>query len=277
MSQLGDRILSRTFFVSTRAFDAGMGVSRGTFDGVWLGLLNPRRVSVIDEAYFHRQRMYLAEDYNRRGLWPWERAAVEAHFPHDARIAVTAAGGGREVLALLDLGFDAVGFECNERLQEFGNDLTIASGHGIRIHPSGRDEWPKAAVGFDAAIIGWGSYMHIAGRQHRVAMLRDARAALPNGAPLMLSFFQRRGTTLRFRSAATVGNVFRRLFGRELLEPGDALSPLYAHFFTKDEIENEINEAGFELVDYSSDPYPHAVAKVTEGNLVMSEACEENT
>lgn len=264
MSELGDRALGKLFFASTRVFDAGMGVSRGTFDGVWLGLLNARRIAVIDEAYFHRQRMYLAEDYNRRGLWQWERDAVDAYFPRDARIAVTAAGGGREVLALLELGYDAVGFECNERLQEFGNDLTIASGHGIRIHPSGRDEWPKSAVGFDAAIIGWGSYMHIAGTQHRIAMLREARAALPKGAPLMLSFFQRRGTTVRFRSAATVGNVFRRLSRRELLEPGDALSPLYAHFFTKSEVENELTAAGFALVDYSSDPYPHAIAQATD-------------
>ena len=134
--------------------------------------------------------------------------------------------------------------------------------HGLRIHESDRDLWPKLAVGFEAAIVGWGSYMHIAGRRSRVAFLTEARAALPVGAPILLSFFVRRGTSIRFRVVVGVGNLLRRLRRRELLEPGDSLSPLFAHSFTRDEIARELDDAGFELVYYGAEPYGHAVGRV---------------
>jgi hypothetical protein len=261
MSGRRDRWLTRGYFASARALDRGVRTTRGVFDGVWLGLLDHRRLALIDEAYFHRQRMYQAEQYNRQGLFQWERDVIDQFFPPSTKIAVTAAGGGREVLGLLDRGHDAVGFECNERLAEFGNELTIASGYGLRIHDSDRDVWPKLAVGFDAAVIGWGSYMHIPGRERRIAFLRDARIALCEGAPVLLSFFERRGTSVRFRSVVGVGNVLRRMLGRDPLEPGDALSPLYAHFFTKEEIASELDEAGFDLVHYGNEPYAHAVGR----------------
>ncbi|NJO96415.1 MAG: hypothetical protein HC764_10650 [Pleurocapsa sp. CRU_1_2] len=47
--------------------------------------------------------------------------------------------------------------------------------------------------------------------------------------------------------------------GGELIEPGDTLVPDYVHYFTKDEIEREFKEAGFELIMYSNDEYGHAV------------------
>jgi hypothetical protein len=262
LSAAGDRLLTRAFFVSTRALDGSIRAVRGAFEGIWLGLLDARKIALIDEEYFHRQRMYLTESYNRQGLWHWERQAIDTFFGSASKVAVTAAGAGREVLALLDLGHDAIGFECNDKLAEFGNDLTIASDHGLRIHESERDVWPKLAVGFDAAIVGWGSYMHIAGRRSRVAFLTEARAALPDGAPILLSFFVRRGTSIRFRVVVAVGNLLRRLRGRELLEPGDSLSPLFAHSFTRDEIVSELDDAGFELVYYGAEPYGHAVGRV---------------
>ena len=265
MSGVADRLLTRAFFTSSRALDGSLRAARGAFDGLWLGLLGSRQIARIDEAYFERQRMYLSEDYNRQGLWQWERQAIDTFFASASKVAVTGAGAGREVLALLHIGHDAIGFECNEKLAEFGNDLCIASGHGLRIHSSDRDIWPKLAVDFDGAVIGWGSYMHIAGRRPRVAFLADARAALPDGAPILLSFFARRGTSVRFRTTVRVGNLFRVLRHGDRLEPGDALSPLYAHSFTKDEIAAELEEAGFELVHYATEPYAHAVGRARVG------------
>ena len=259
MSGVADRTIVRLFFASTRVLDRSIRLLRGVFDGVWLGLLDLDRIALIDEEYYRHERMYLTDEYNRQGLWPWERKLIDTFFAGVSRIAVTSAGAGREVLALLDLGYDAVGFECNEKLAEFGNDLTVASGHGLRIHSAERDVWPKLADGFDAAVIGWGSYMHIAGRQRRVTLLEEARAALPDRAPVLLSFLPRSGDSIRFRTAVRIGNVFRRLLRREALELGDALSPLYGHYFTGDEIGTELSDAGFELVHCSMENYGQAV------------------
>ena len=261
MSDVGDRWVTRAFFASAGIFDGVIRAARGAFDGIWLGLLDKRQIALIDEAYFQSQRMYVAEGYNRQGLWQWERHAIDTYFGGASKVAVTGAGAGREVLALLELGYDAFGYECNDKLAEFGNDLAIASGYGLRIHTADRDVWPKQAAGVDAAVVGWGSYMHIAGRRRRVAFLADARAALPDGAPILLSFFARRGTSIRFRAVVRIGNLLRRMRRRDTLEAGDALAPLYAHFFTRDEVSGELDEAGFELVHYSTDTYAHAVGR----------------
>ena len=93
-------------------------------DAVWLGLLDAERLGQLDEHFYHETREdvdgerigYEDDRYTKRGLAGWEQGAVERHFPPGGRILVTGAGGGREVLALLALGFDAVGYEPNPRL-----------------------------------------------------------------------------------------------------------------------------------------------------------------
>jgi hypothetical protein len=41
------------------------------------------------------------------------------------------------------------------------------------------------------------------------------------------------------------------------------LDPHFQHYFTKPEIEAELRAAGFDLVEYSTDGYAHAVGRAT--------------
>src|SRR5687767_14651727 len=91
-----------------------------TFQGAWLGIFDRSTLARVDEGYFKRARetvdgkpfTYVDEKYNLGGLFDWEEQVVREHFPPPpARVVVTGAGAGREVLALLRLGYDAVGFE----------------------------------------------------------------------------------------------------------------------------------------------------------------------
>lgn len=257
-----DNRVTRLYYRSDRLVNGVLKTLRGCFDGLWLGFLSPKRMAQIDEAYFHRCGEYVDKTYNCQGLWAWERKAIEGYFGGVRRIVVTSAGGGREVLALLKAGYDAVGFEPNEELAQFGNQLLADLYPAVSIHSSPRDRWPPDAVGFDAAIVGWGGYMHIAGRRQRVTFLREAAEQLPAGAPILLSFFVRHGTSVRFRTVATVGGLFRRLLHREPVETGDALIPHLAHYFTRDEVAAELSEAGFELIAFGHDDYGWAVGRV---------------
>ena len=256
-----DNCVTRLYYRSDRVANGLLFALRGCFDGLWLGFLSSKRLAQIDEQYFHRCGEYVDMTYNCQGFWAWERKAIEGYFAGVRRIAVTSAGGGREVLALLKAGYEAVGFEPNEELVRFGNQLLADHYPAVSIHSSPRDRWPPDGVDFDAAIVGWGGYMHIAGRRQRVAFLREAKERLPLGAPILLSFFVRRGTSVRFRSVVTVGGLVRRLLHREPEEAGDALIPHLAHYFTRDEVAAELSEGGFELVAFGTDGYGWAVGR----------------
>lgn len=253
------RGVTRIYLKSERVMSAALGLIRGCFDGIWLGLLSRRQLTGIDETYYDGSSLYVAESYNRQGLWRWEQAAIEKHFSGVRRIVVTSAGGGREVLALAKAGYEVAGFEPHPGLAGFGSRLLAVEGLTASIDPSPRDRWPAGAIGADGAIVGWGGYMLISGRAHRVTFLHDAAKQLPAGAPILLSFFVRAGTPRRFRVAAGVANPLRRLLRRGPVDIGDALMPNLVHFFTHAEVAAELAEAGFDLVDFGSMDYGWAV------------------
>lgn len=258
--------VTRVYLTSERVTNAALGMIRGCFDGIWLGLLSRRQLAGIDEAYYARSGQYVAESYNRQGLWHWEQAAIGKHFSGVRRIVVTSAGGGREVLALAKAGYEVAGFEPHQGLARFGSRLLAGEGLMASIGPSPRDRWPAGAIGADGAVVGWGGYMLISGRVHRVDFLREAAEQLPAGAPILLSFFVRAGAARRFRVAAGVANPLRRLLCRGPVDVGDALTPNLVHFFTRAEVAAELADAGFDLADFGSADYGWAVGVKAAGS-----------
>lgn len=240
----------------------GLGALRGVFDGLWLGLLSQAQLDVLDGQYYDAKAMYVDDLYNTSGLHTWERRAIDEHFPSGGRIVVTGAGGGREVLALLDRGFDTVGFECNRRLVSYGDALLRRHGYQGRLLWAPRHEWPVGSGHCDAVIVGWGSYTHMPGRGTRLTFLRGARAALPAGGPILLSFWAVHSLTTYLRTVEIIGTMLRHLRGRPALDPGDALAGTYVHFFTEAQIDAELSAAGFATVTYRDSEYAMAIGTV---------------
>lgn len=266
-----DQRLIRLYGQSLRSHEQ---VTRGLsalFQGFWLGVLSREALAQFDELYYRGRKETLAggnvtyadDEWNGSGLAPWETKLVDSWFGSARRIVVTGAGGGREVLALLERGFDAVGYEPHPELVDAGSRLLESRGHPGRLRSARRDRFPADAEPCDALLVGWGSYMLIPGRARRIAFLRDARDALSAGAPIVLSFFTRpSGGRLTLVSTA-LANVLRRVRGAERVEPGDGLVPNFTHWFTREEIDRELTEAGFELVHFGEQPYGHAVGRAT--------------
>jgi hypothetical protein len=248
-----------------------LNVFNACFDGVWLGLLDRDALARLDAGFYTdgvdeqhgRVFSYRDDAHNRSGLQDWERAAVDAHFPAGGRVIVTGAGGGREVLALNELGYDAVGYEPNERLVQDGSALLARLGHDGALRRCARDAFPETAAGAEAVLVGWGSYMLIPGRERRVAFVRGARAAVPAGAPLLCSFFVRPADARYFSILARTANAVRRVRRGERAEVGDTIGENFVHRFTREEIRRELALGGFRMVTYAARPYGHAVAVAT--------------
>lgn len=267
-SQRADRLVRR-YLWSRRQRDRlarGLGAA---FDGLWLGLLDRDRLHLLDERFYDERRervdgglhSYDDDAYNARGLFDWEDAALRSHFPPGVRLAVTGAGGGREVLALLERGFDAIGYEPNGRLAAAGADLLSRRGHPDRLHACERDVFPSEVASCDGVVVGWGSYMLIAGRERRIQFLRGARRCLADGDPILLSFFVHAQRPRYYEVVAGVASAVRRLRGREPVEPGDAIAGNFVHCFLPGEVEAELAAGGFRLADLRLSPYGHAVGR----------------
>jgi hypothetical protein len=248
--RLRKRLFLRFYFGSHRQVARVRRLVTACLHGFWLGVLNRSRLHQIDEAYYSADADYLNEASVRSGLQPWEQLAIGKYLPSDEPVAIIGAGSGRELLALLDLGYDAHGFECNTRLVEVGNRLLASSGVDRRIVVVPRDGWSVSSSTFGGVVVGWAAYMHIRSMASRVEFLRQLHENLPIGAPVLLSFLVRSNSTSYFRVSTKVGNAIRPFMGLEPVELGDALIPTYAHYFTRAEIEDELHEAGFKMVDF---------------------------
>jgi hypothetical protein len=164
------------------------------------------------------------------------------------------------MLALNKLGVRVDGYEHNPALVELGNKLLSEDGWPCTLSPGPASALLPGPKQYDGAIVGWATYTLIEGRATRTAFLKQIRARCPKGAPLLLSFFYRSRNTRSYRLTSKTANVIRTLLRRPKVELGDTLSVTYAHYFTEQEIADELNAAGFQPVFFKTEPYAHAVA-----------------
>ena len=190
-------LLVRIFFSSQSLLERAFRVAKACFVGLWLGVLTRERMHAIDEEFYTRTRNrrdrpdYHDREYNRRGLWEWEEQALTEHFAECERLMLIGAGGGREVLALLRLGYCVDGFESHPALVAAANGLLREEGFDTSVGLVPRDESPKTNSTYDGIIVGWGAYMLVQSRRRRIALLEQLRArtqkAMPHPALLLLA------------------------------------------------------------------------------------------
>ncbi|TCJ15478.1 class I SAM-dependent methyltransferase [Rubrobacter taiwanensis] len=257
----------QAFSLVHSALDKALTAARVCFVGFWLGVLTREDIHAIDEAYYTKSKEgipgepnFHSKEYNRRGLWEFEKRALADHFSGCRRLLVLAAGGGREILALQKRGFRVDGFESHPDLVAAANELLREEGEPATVRLLPRDTAPDTGDTYDGIIIGWGAYMLVQGRRHRIALLRRLRAQIRPGGPVLISFFARPGEKSRvYELCAFTANVFRRALRREPVEVGDWLVPNYVHYLTRDEVASELSEGGFDLVHYDTAGYGNAV------------------
>jgi hypothetical protein len=127
-----------------------------------------------------------------------------------------------------------------------------------------RTRFRLAPLHYSAVIIGWTAYSHIPSRQRREAFLRALRQRAFPDSPVLLSFFARPGSSGYDVLAFRIANSIRSLLGgrKEPVELGDHLNWSYSHWFTREEIESELQEAGIRLVDFGEVGEGYAVGIV---------------
>ena len=222
----------------------------------------PDSWSLGNAQVYDRRSRYKMEALNTT-LFAWEAGAVERFFPNaPARVLVGAAGGGRELFALAQRGYQVAGFEPSPELSKVARQRIVAP---ALLHLE-RCSYEDLVAGgtpleqhapYDAVILGWGSLSHLGCDTTRRALLQTARRLCPVG-PLLMSWMRTvptgpRRAGLR-RVLAALGSHRRALDDAYTNHAG------FVHTYTEDEIRDLASGAGYEVSFISKgESYPHAV------------------
>ena len=253
---------ARAFAAADSVFRFAISGLRALHQGLWLGLLDHRALDSLAEFQYSHWDQYRSDDHNHSGLRDWELKALTTYFPGQGPLLVAAAGGGREVLALSGMGYEVDAFDCAAPLVEHCREQLRRQGITARVQRAAPSEVPGNLDRYTGIVIGWGGYMHIAGRSRRVAFLRSLREHVDERAPLLLSFFTRGGASRQLEWTHRIARRIRKLRrSPDEVELGDTLDGTFDHLFTETDLRLELSAGGFTLVDYRESPYGHAVAR----------------
>jgi hypothetical protein len=230
------------------------------FSGFWLGVMSEKSLDYSDELYYKRNKHYTEDKYNQSGLFEWEKPIIQKHFSDAKNILLIASGGGREVLALSKMGFEVDSYECNPTLVNYGNMLLQKNNMDLMIKYLPRNSVPNEIKKYDGIIIGWGAYSHISGKRKRLSFIAGLSPFLREKAPLMISFLFVNGRNRKDKIIKNISGFFRILSRKDKTEPGDRLEPDFIHYFTEEEIKNELIQSKFRIIDYYSTDYGCIIA-----------------
>ncbi|UQA55313.1 class I SAM-dependent methyltransferase [Polyangium aurulentum] len=252
-------------------------VREGLRDEVLLAWIPLEDRAAITGALYGGQGTYLPGGHRfESGLFGWEKRALDAPaFPRTGRVLVGAAGAGRELVALLDRGYEVTAFDpcapfvTHAREVARGRPATVLCGSYadlVLAAESGAGPLASIAQGppFDAVILGWGSFSHVLPSSERLALLRSVRRLAPR-APVLLSFMLRPDSSAPPESKGRVRDALRRAFSAMgapgVSESGDHFFPDSGFFsyLMPDEIPRVAWDAGYEVALFEDGPYPHAL------------------
>ncbi len=253
---------ARIFLRSDRWLKHVLTGLRAIHQGFWLGILDREALHVVAESEYSSQTIYRTLYHNLSGLFPWEETVVSRFFRECHSVLLGAAGGGREMIALSRRGMQVDGFECSGELVEVSRHLVAMEGIDAKVMLSPPDRVPEGLGTYDGLIMGWGGYNHIMGRETRVRFLDEFRHHVRPGGPILLSFVIRKPESRHYRLIVAIARLIRFLRrSPEAIELGDALVDAHFHFFTQDEIRQELEDSGFQLEYYSELGFGHAVGR----------------
>jgi hypothetical protein len=157
-------------------------------DAVVPALIGEDGLRELLELEYERSAPYAGDRYNAAGLFDWETAVVDAVVPARGRVAIVAAGAGREAIGLLRRGAAVDAWECSARLRQAGNAFLARHQTDTRILGVAPDAFPALPPGrrYDLCIVGWGAYGHIFPAPRRIAFLRACRER--TAAPVLISW-----------------------------------------------------------------------------------------
>lgn len=192
-----------------------------------------------------------SDNYIAAGLMSWERDFFLRFLKPGDRVLVVGCGTGRDLLALLELGYLAEGLDVAPRCTAIARQVIQKRGLEPPLYTGGIEtiELPGR---FDAFIFSWFCYSYIPQSETRIRVLGKLRDCLNPGGRILISYNPGKTAPRRLpiRLAQLVAWLCRSNWRPEY---GDHLSILgrrtlhYEHQFTRETLEGEARAAGLSI------------------------------
>ena len=188
----------------------------------------------------------------KEGLSKEESRFVTTYLKGKKSCLVLGSGGGRESLALAQLGVRVTGMDSSpalvERAKEQADALSLRNCH-LQI----RDmfEGPQATERYDALFLTQNMYSAIPTRQRRIRFLRNAQASLNDGGFFYLEFLGENGPRKNRWKFRLKKRLALLCHGNTELEEGDVLwiPGHFFHLFSESELLSELEESDWNVVE----------------------------
>ena len=244
MPRLGIRCL----LASQQLVRSAVAVLEGLQSGLFMGLLSDRTFRFYDSFPYDEESMSTLAEADME-LESWESMLLHTYFRDCQSCLLIAAGGIREMLALLQRDIDVAAVDYSPNLVLASNERLVQEGYAPHIQLAPRYACPTSDHQLQSAIVCRKFYSSILTRAERVQLLQSVHRQLTPGAPLLVSFYSRSWNAMQFQVARAVAIVLRIMTGRrssiELGNHLDIESPLWHHHFNETEIRSELRQAGF--------------------------------
>ena len=195
-----------------------------------------------------------SEELIRSGLMPWERALYDRFLKVKDRILVVGCGTGRDLIALLKLGYRVEGLDVGPRAIALARRILEKEGLSTELH-TGPIEAVALPGSFDVFTFSWFCYGYIPQADTRIGVLRKVKAHLNPGGRILISYVpaERPPSSLPIRLTRFAARLARSDWHPEL---GDVIGPVtgdrhamgYQHHFWEGELEKEARAAGLTVV-----------------------------
>jgi len=163
-------------------------------------------------------------------------------------------GTGRDMIALLELGYRVEGLDVSARAIELARRMLERRRLSPTLHVGSIEDVVPPGT-FDAVIFSWFCYGYIPHRQTRIAVLRNVTPHLKPDGRVLISYVPAEGAprSLPIRLTRLAARLTRSDWQPEL---GDVLGPItadrravrYEHQFCEGEVESEARAAGLTVV-----------------------------
>jgi SAM-dependent methyltransferase len=200
------------------------------------------------------------EDFGRNepmilsGLMPWERVLYDRFLKLEDRILVVGCGTGRDLIALLKLGYRVEGLDVAPRAVALARRMLERQGLSVGLYV-GPIEAVALPGSFDAFVFSWFCYGYIPQADTRIEVLRKVKAHLKPRGRVLICYIpaERPPRPLPIALTRFVARLTRSDWRPEL---GDVIGPAtrdrhaihYEHQFWEGELENEARAAGLTVV-----------------------------
>ena len=197
---------------------------------------------------------FTSERHIESGLFPWEEDVYRRVLRPGDRVLIVGCGSGRDLLTLLQRGWDAAGLDVAPECTAIARHALESRGLKAELY-TGPVESVTLPTSFDVIVFSWFCYCYIPQASRRLAALCRVAEWLRPGGRVFISYIPSDPSHRRWmiRLAEATARLTRSDWRPE---PGDVIigAPTgryfahYQHQFREDEIEREARAAGLRVV-----------------------------